>query len=617
MNFGFWGFMWDLDLARREVRLLEVPPEDARKYFGGSGLGAKILLEMLDGGLGPLEPDSPLIIAGGLLTGTKVPTACRTVICGRSPLTGIWGESTAGGFFGAALKSTGVDGLLIRGKAENPVYLLITDGRVEIRDASHLWGLDTFETDEALKRETDRRAFVCAIGPCGERLIPMASVIFEGHHARAAGRCGFGASMGSKNLKAIVVRGRKRIPIRHPEALIASVKGSIPSIQKSAKSLMTFGTPGGVEAVEAHGDLPIANWTGGSWPEGAKAISGRTNLPKYFSGHYACFACPIRCGKSIRIEGGPFGDVLSHQPEYETIAGFGANLLNANYELIAVANERCNRYGIDTISASSAIAFAMECCQRGVLRPEDLGGVEPRFGDPKAILTLLDKIANGEGIGEILGRGTREAARILGPLAHEFRTDVKGLEMAYHDPRAFTCMAVNYATANRGACHLESLSYFLGRGIPLPDMGYYEPPDPHADEGKAKIAFDLQNFMAVFNPLGLCKFLMIGRVGPSQIAKWLELATGWEVDQGELLQVGERLFNLKRMYNCRLGVSRKDDSLPPRFLTHPRPDGRAKGVLPHLGKMLSQYYELRGWDREGIPTKERLVELGLSWGLEP
>lgn len=616
MDFGYWGLVWEVDLSKRNYSPLRLSHEDMRKYFGGSGIGAKIVWEGLH--LDPLDPDSPLLIMAGLLTGTKVPTACRTTICGRSPLTKIWGESSAGGFFGAALKSTGVDGLLIRGRAHQPVYLLVKEGGLEVRDASHIWGLDTFKTDEALRREVGKRSIVGAIGPCGERPLPMASVIFEGLHARAAGRCGFGASMGSKNLKAIVVvRGERKAPVHDPEGLIESVKSMVSSMQKKASALMNFGTPGGVEAVEAHGDLPIGNWTGGSWPEGARAISGRTNLPRYFAGHYACFSCPIGCGKSIRIEGGAFGDVCSHQPEYETIAGFGSNLLNSDYELIAVANEMCNRYGLDTISASSAIAFAMECFEKGVLSTRDVGGIEIGFGNGKAILDLLGKIIEGEGIGVILGQGTREAAKALGPLSQEFRTDVKGLEMAYHDPRAFTCMAVNYGTANRGACHLESLSYFLGRGIPLPDMGYYEPPDPHSDDGKAKIAFDLQNLMAVFNPLGVCKFLMIARVGPSHIARWLQLVTGWDVDQAELLTVGERLFNLKRIYNSKLGVSRKDDFLPPRFLTHPRPDGRAKGVLPNLGRMLSEYYELRGWDREGIPTGERVAKMGLSWALEP
>lgn len=615
MDKGRLCLLWEVDLSCREVRPVEIPEGELRQYLGGSGVGAKLLLGELDTSREPLEASSPLLFMAGLLTGSPVPTACRTVLCARSPLTGIWGESSAGGYWGAALKATGVDGLLIRGRADAPVYLWVTNGKVEIRDARHIWGADTFQSDELLRAETDQKARVAAIGQAGERLCKIASVIFEGRHARAAGRCGFGALMGSKNLKAVVVRGTGKPRVHDPDGLKDLLKEQIPRIQKSATGLTNFGTPGGVEAVEAHGDLPIQNWRGGSWQEGARATCAQSNLPRYLTGHYACFSCPIRCGKLIRIEDGAYGLVDSHQPEYETVGGFGGNLLNRNFEAIAVANERCNRYGLDTISASAAVAFAMECFEKGLITKEDTGGLELAWGDPRAILGLVDQMGMGDGFGKLLAQGTREAARAIGPVAQEFSMAVKGLEVAYHDPRAFTCMSVNYATANRGACHLESLSYFLGRGIPLAEMGYTEPPDPHGEEGKAKITFDLQNYMSVYNPLGLCKFLFVGRVGPSAIARWVELVTGWEMDQEELLLAGERIFNLKRMYNVRLGVSRKDDLLPPRFLTHPRPEGRAKGVLPHLGRMLKEYYELRGWSEEGIPTRSRLRHLGLEWTL--
>lgn len=611
----YWTLLWEVDLTSRRVTKTEVSEGELKKYLGGSGIGVRILLGELDSSKDPLEPSNPLLVMAGLLTGSPVPTACRTVLCGRSPLTGIWGESTAGGYWGAALKASGVDGIIIRGRADSPAYLWITEGKLEIREASHLWGLDTFETDQRLRLETDARARVAAIGPAGERLSRIASVIFEGSHARAAGRCGFGALMGAKNLKALVVRGMGKLRGNDPEGLRLLLKEQIPKIQKGASGLSKFGTPGGVEAVEAHGDLPIQNWRGGSWQEGARATCAQSNLPKYLTGHYACFGCPIRCGKSIRIPFNNHSLVDSHQPEYETVGGFGGNLLNSDFETIASANEKCNRYGLDTISASAAVAFAMECFEKGLITARDTDGLELRWGDPKAILTLVDWMGKGQGLGALLAQGTREAARVLGTLAHEFRTDIKGLEMPYHDPRAFTCMAANYATANRGACHLESLSYFLGRGIPLADMGYMEPPDPHGDDGKAKITFDLQNYMSVYNALGLCKFLFVGRVGPSTVAKWVETATGWEMDQEELLLRGERIFNLKRMYNAKMGISRKDDVLPPRFLSQPRPEGRAKGVLPHLGKMLHEYYSLRGWSEEGIPTREKLQELGLGWTL--
>jgi aldehyde:ferredoxin oxidoreductase len=616
MGKGFHGFLWEVDLSSHDARRVEIPEEEYQEYFAGSGLAARLLYQEQDADRDPLSEKSPLFVMPGLLTGHPVPTGCRTILAGRSPLTGIWGEATAGGFWGAELRSAGVDGLIIRGRSEKSVYLWITPDGVEIRDASHIWGEDTFQTHEVIRSETDDRARVAAIGIAGEKRCRMAAVIFEGPHSRAAGRCGFGALLGSKNLKALAVRARGQIPIHDLEGLKALLKEDIPAIQKFAEGLTKFGTPGALEAVEAHGDLPIQNWRGGSWPEGATATCAQTNLPKYLDRHYACFSCPIRCAKIIHIEEGSLGGVHSHQPEYETVAGFGANLLNDDFQVIALANERCNRYGLDTISTSAAVALAMECFERGLLTSQDTNGLNLSWGNAEAILNLVDWIAKGQGLGALLAQGTRQAARQIGPLAREYVIDAKGLDLAYHDPRAFTSMAANYATAVRGGCHLEALTYFLGRGVPLADMGYTEPPDPHSNEGKGKIACDMQNYMGIYNPLGLCKFLFPVRVGPKMIAGWVERVTGWPMDQESLLVTGERIFNLKRMYNIRLGISRKDDLLPPRMLSHPRPEGRAEGVLPHLGQMLQEYYGLRGWSEEGIPTDERLSDLGLKWTLD-
>jgi aldehyde:ferredoxin oxidoreductase len=613
MSGGFFGRLWEVDLSSRQVRPKKVEERVFELYFGGSGLGAFLLLQDLDPHLEPLSERSPLLILPGLLTGTPVPAGCRVILAGRSPLTGIWAESTAGGFWGAELKACGCDGLIIRGRAESPVYLWITPEGVEIRDAAHIWGLDTFRTEEEVRRQTDPRARVASIGMAGERLVLIASVLFEGRMARAAGRCGMGALMGSKNLKAMAVKGNLRPPVQDPHGLKSMLREDIPFIQRHTQGMSKFGTPGGVEAVEAHGDLPVQNWRGGKWSQGATALAGQTNLPKYLDRHHSCYKCPIRCSKIIKIE--EFG-IHSHQPEYETIAGFGSNLLNDDYATVARANELCNRHGLDTISTSAAVAFAMECYEKGLIDSSDTDGLELMWGNTGAIVELVEKIARAEGIGALLAQGSRKAALNMAPRALEFVVDVKGLDVAYHDPRAFTSMAVNYSTAVRGGCHLEGLTYFLGRGIPLEDMGYTEPPDPHTSEGKAKIAYDLQNYLSIYNPLGLCKFLFLGRVGPRMIARWVRAVTGWEMDQEALLLTGERIFNLKRMINLRYGISRKDDLLPPRLMTHPRPDGRAAGVLPHLGKMLNEYYQLRGWSEEGIPTDETLTALSIEWTLE-
>jgi aldehyde:ferredoxin oxidoreductase len=615
MGYGFWGKLLDVDLETGRIDERTVTAEDYQTYLGGSGLAAKMLLEELDPHVDPLAPESPLFFMAGLLTGTIVPCACRTVVCSRSPLSGIWNESSAGGYWGANLRFAGYDGIILRNRSEKPVYLWVSDQGVELRDAAKVWGRDTFETDDLLRQETDARAKVAAIGPAGENMVRFASINYEGRMARASGRGGAGAVMGSKNLKAIVTRGKKRIELNDKNGLHKLLKEDVPALKKGAAGLTAFGTPGGVEAVEFTGDLPIKNWQLGTYKEGATRTAGQTNLPKYLDSHHTCHACPIRCAKTIQITEGPYGGVSSHQPEYETIAGFGANCLNDSWEVIAAANEKCSRYGLDTISASAAVAFAMEAFENGLVGKEDTEGLDLKWGDGQAIVTLVDLIAERRGLGDLLAEGTRRAAQELGGLAEEFVVDAKGMDIAFHDPRAFTSMAVNYATANRGGCHLEGLTYFIGRGIPLADMGYTEPPDPHTSEGKARLCLDLQNYLSVFNPLGLCKFLFIGRAGPKMIARWVEKVTGWNMDQEELIGLGERVFNLKRMYNVGLGISRKDDTLPPRMLAEPKPDGKAAGVVPHLGKMLSEYYELRGWSKEGIPTPETLGKQGLAWTL--
>jgi len=609
---GFWGRLLEVDLRSGQIGERDVPERDYRDYLGGSGLAAKILYEELDPEVDPLEPENALIFMAGLLTGTVVPCACRIVVCARSPLSGIWNESTAGGYWGAHLRFSGYDGIIVRNRSEKPVYLWISDQGVELRDATSIWGKDAFETDELLRQETNARAKVAAIGPAGEKMVRFASVTYEGTMARASGRGGIGAIMGSKNLKAIVTHGKKRIDLRDKDGLHRLLKEDVPFLKKGAAGLTAYGTPGGVEAVEATGDLPIKNWQLGSYKEGAHRIAGQTNLPTHLEAHHSCHACPIRCSKTIKITHGAYACTAEHQPEYETIAGFGANCLNDNWEVIAAANDKCSRYGLDTISTSAAVAFAMEAYENGVITKEDTDGLEIAWGSADTILKLVDLIAQREGVGDVLAEGTRRAADKLGGLAPEFVMDAKGMDIAFHDPRAFTSMAVNYATANRGGCHLEGLTYFIGRGIPLPDMGYTDPPDPAVPEGKAKLCYDLQNYMSIFNPLGLCKFLFIGRVGPKMIAQWVGKVTGWEMDQERLIGLGEKIFNLKRMYNVRLGISRKDDTLPPRMVAEPKPDGKAAGVVPHLGLMLSEYYQLRGWSKEGIPTPETLKEQGLE-----
>ena len=613
MRFGTFGRLLDIDLSTGATGRREISEADCRRLLLGSGYAAGMLYGELDPARDPLDPRNSLIFIRGLLNGLILPGCSKVNVCARSPLTGIWGESAAGGHFHQQFSAAGWDGIVFTGASPKPVYLWLSDEKAELRDASHLRGLDTFETNRRLKEETDSKAIVACIGPAGENGVLFASIMFDGIVARAAGRCGMGTVMGSKNLKAVVVRGTGRVPVKDPEGLRTALKEQIPGIMAAAKGLHDFSTAGGIEAVELHGDLPIKNWYEGSWKEQAIAISGQKFLPKTLDRHYACFGCPIRCGKIVKVDAGPWAPLHGHGPEYETLAAFGSMCLVEDYEAIMAANERCNRLGMDTISCGGAIAFAIEAREKGLIGDEEAGGLDLTWGNAAAVVELAGRIARREGpLAALLGQGVRRAAERLGGGSEEWAVHTKGLEYPYHDPRAFTCMAANYATGARGACHLEALSYFLGRGIPLPEMGYTTPPDPHSNEGKGKICYDMQNFQGLFNPLGLCKFLFLGRVGPKMISGWVNLVTGWDTTMEELLLTSERVINLKRMYNVRLGIRRKDDILPPRLATHARPDGRAKGVLPDVDRMVGELYALRGWDSDGVPTEAAAKRLGLE-----
>ncbi|MFZ5634673.1 MAG: aldehyde ferredoxin oxidoreductase family protein [Bacillota bacterium] len=607
----YWNRFLRIDLSTRKVEEFNLDPSLFRKFLAGSGLAAYLLERDLNPQTGPLDPDSPLAVFTGLLVGTPAPSAVRTSFCARSPLTGIWGEANVGGKFGVGLKSTGYDGMIITGRSREPVVLSINEEKVDFVDGSGLWGLDTFEAEESVSKLCPGARVAC-IGPAGERLVKIAGIIIDGKHARAAGRSGLGAVMGSKNLKAIAVTGSKKTSLHDRSSFLDKIKADMPLIKEKSAGLTKFGTAGGVRAVEANGDLPIRNWTLGDWAEGAAKTCGQEIDRLYLAQHSSCPGCPIRCAKLVKIPSGPFAGEVAHGPEYETCAGFGSMLLNDNLETILLANNLCNRLGLDTISAASAVAMAMECYEAGLIKPADTGGLNLDWGNREAILELLKMTAQRQGLGDILAEGTVRAAEKIGGIAPEFVVATKGLDIAFHDPRAFTGMAVSYATAVRGGCHLEGLTFFVeSGGFPGELVGFEKEIDPHGTDHKAELAVLIQNYLSLYNPLGLCKFVMRSGIGPVSVSGWLTAATGWDVNAGELMETGERIFNLKRMYDFRLGISRKDDRLPARLETHDRKTGRAAGSLPHMGRLLAEYYELRGWSPEGVPGPGTLARLGL------
>ncbi len=615
------GRILKVDLTTRTTSVRIVTDAEVEAFLLGSGLAARIYLEeyadVIDPALDPLDPRNPLIILNGLLTGTFAPTGCRTSFCGRSPLTGIWNEANLGGHWGAELRFAGWDGLILTGRSAAPIYLWLDGDRLEFRDAAQVWGRDQFETHDVLLAETDPKARCVSIGQAGENRVKIAGVASGGHsHSRLAARGGMGALLGSKNVKAVVVRGtlREKPGYADPKGFHTTVKEANHYIMAHgpAESLHLVGTAGGHPTTDKFGDNAIMNWRGGNWFEGTVKTSGKAIAESIFTKHTYCFACPIGCGKAVEVKDGLHAGVWGEGPEYETLCGFGSNLQCDDLSAIAAMNDLCNRYTLDTISTSSVLAFAFECYEKGLITADDTGGVELKWGDAAAILAMIHKLALRQDIGDLLAEGVRAAAARLGRGAERFAMHVKGLEMPYHDPRGFVSMAANYATANRGACHLEAISYWRGVGIEWP--GWQEGEAQAWVDSKrfdsaigAEVAIAFQDFMSVYNPGGLCKFIAKGSYTPQQTAELFNQAMGWQWTAADVLATGARLFNYKRLINVRLGISAKDDHLPYRLEHEARPTGTAAGVLPDMPRMLADYYRLRGWDENGVPTAAALL----------
>ncbi len=612
MSNGFVGKILEIDLTHRTVVTTPLDPDEVRQFIGGSGLAAAYIWRHTDASTDPLSPQSPLVIFNGPFTGSAVPTSGRTAICTISPLTNCWAESDVGGGWGTQLRRAGFDGVILKGAADAPVYIWINNDGCEIRDASHLWGEDTFSTDEALRSETDEQAITAVIGPAGEQGVMYASIMTDGKDARAAGRCGVGTVMGAKRVKGLVALGTGPGPVASdPQALTRHLRKITRDIVSKTSALRDFGTIGGMEAIEAVGDLPIKNWSQGSWVDGAEAISGQRLADTHLTGRAACGACPIGCGRVVHVENGPYAGDESAGPEYESGASLGAMCLVDDLEAVCKANELCNRYGMDTISAGSAVSFAMEAFAKGLVTEEDIGYALP-WGSASGLLQMLQDIAEGKGFGELLSRGVRHAAEQLGGLALEYSMHVKGLEVPMHDPRAYASLGIAYATSNRGACHLQGFTHVFERNVAMPEIGVEEPLERFQAEGKGKMTALAQDMMACMDSLKVCKFALFGGVTLTVLADWYSWVTGNEVDAQGLLQIGERLFNLKRMINVRRGFSRKDDVVPDRILRLRRKSGGAADYLPPFDRMLADYYEHRGWSEEGLPLQETLERLDLS-----
>lgn len=592
-----------IDLSTGKVGEFRVSEQWERDYLGGASLAARLLYTSLTRELDPLSPESPLLFMTGPLTGSAGPSVGRFVVCGKGAATGRWAESNCGGFWGPELRFAGYDGLWITGKAEAPVYLWIDGGRLEVREAAHLWGRDTYETQELVRQELGQpTARVAVIGPAGERGVLFASIGCD--HGRFAGRTGLGAVMGSKNLKAIAVRGtRKDLPLAEPQryAALRSESNRLLKQDNVARILHEVGTAGVANYAEYIGAMPAKYYRQGAFPN-VDAVAGAHMTESILAGASACHACVIACGRVVRLEDGQ----KRKGPEYETIVAFGPNLLNDDLAAVTRLGELCDRYGMDTISAGNTIGLAFHLYEKGIIASAETGGVELRWGDVSAIEQLIHLIGRREGIGELLAQGSRRFGRHFG--AEEEAVQVNGLEVTYHDPRGVSGMALVYATSPRGACHNQS-DYFSV------DWGHTEASlriefhSRHDGAAKAANVARHQNWRTVYNSLVMCIF---ANLPPETQVGLINVACGLDWSLDEMMRAGERGWNLKRAINHRLGLTRADDKLP-KALLEAYAEGGAAGYAPPLEEMLSAYYAARGWDPEsGRPTRERLHFLGLD-----
>jgi aldehyde:ferredoxin oxidoreductase len=621
-----------IDLSTRATRTEAVEAGLTTQFLGGRGLGAALLFQHLAHPTAPLTPGNPLVFSAGPLTGTSWPTGARTHVTFHSPLTSIYGYANTGGFFGAALRRAGYDALVITGRADRPVYLEITPDGVAVRPAAHLWGKGTYATHDDLATGGAR---VACIGPAGENGVRFAAIVND--RGRAAARCGGGAVMGSKHLKAVVVRGQVDLDL--PATFRDQARRAFEHVRDHphVAGLRDLGTVFLVGPKNLSGDLPALNHQLGQVPW-AERVDAQA-IARYTLRNKGCFACPIRCGRVTRVESGPHAGDLEG-PEYETLDALGPMCGIDDPEAIIHANRICNDLGLDTISTGSVIAFAMECHQRGLLDDPDFS---LEWGDVDTLLGLIQHVAHRRNLGDLLAEGSRRAAETIGEDAPKLAMHVKGMELPRQEPRIAKGFGLGHATANRGADHLYALPTIDLAGN-LEAAGRIFPADivPELLETdnetyKPDIVVFSEHYCAVSDALGVCKFTTAETYAlyPEDLAAGLSALWGRRVSSEELLTAGERIVNLERLYNVRLGLSRVDDRLPDRFISepleihafdrdeatgemHPSPEPVHVGVLRGFDAMLDRYYQLRGWDENGIPTPETLHRLGLdNWSSLP
>jgi len=588
---GYAGNMVYVDLSTGAITIKPTPPELKKSYIGGRGFGIRLLTDMVDPKIDPLSDKNILVFSAGPLTGTGIPLGSRYEVSAVSPLTGTAMSGNSGGVFGWKMKKAGFDAVVITGKSKQPVYLFLDNGKAELRDAAYLWGKTTGQTTDAIMDELkDPSVRVSCIGPSGEKLVLFACIINE--KTRAVGRGGAGAVMGSKNLKAIAARGDQPIKPADEEQLKVVKERVKNKIEENgiAKSLHTYGTAVLVNILNENYLLPTRNFQTAHFPEADK-ISGETMAKTILKKPKGCFACIVQCGRVHEFDG-----ETGEGPEYEPDWGFGADCGIDDLKMIARANNLCNEYGLDSISMPTTIACLMEMAEKGYVKHPI------RFGDAKGMLKLVEQIAKREDIGDELAEGSfRFATRYGHP---ELSMSSKKQELPAYDPRGIQGYGLAAATSVRGADHVYA--YMISPEI----LGAPEKIDPYLIKGKPQWVKTFQDLTAAIDALGMCLFTSFA-LGAEDYADLLTATTGVKTDAEELLKVGERIWNLQKLYNIQRGFGRKDDTLPDRLLNEPLTEGAPTGQVSRVHEMLDEYYTLRGWDAEGTPTKEKLQELGL------
>ena len=598
---GWVGTILRVDLAAGTITKEPIKLKDAHEYVGARGLGTKYYSDEVCPKVDPLSPENKLIFMTGPLTGTAATSGGRYNVVSKSPLTGAIGAANSGGYFAPELKYAGYDGIIFENASEKPVYLYINDDVVELRCASELWGKTVYETVDLLVEKCGESFKVACIGPPGENGNLLAGVLNDKH--RAAGRGGMGAVMGSKKLKAVAVRGTGAVTVANPEAFMDAVTNARAILKAhpvGGTGLAALGTQVLVNIVNESGALPTRNWRDGAVFEEADATGGESLAAKYLIKNKGCFGCSIDCGRVTRVPDGPFKS-CGEGPEYETGWAYGADCGVSDLAAICKANFICNEYGMDPISLGSTIACAMELAEMGAIPEEDIG-FKLRFGDPNAIVDLTEAAGKHEGFGKTLALGSYRLAEKYGH--PELSMSVKKQEMPAYDGRAVQGMALTYATSNRGGCHVRG--YTTSPEI----LGVPFKVDPLVTEGKAGLVKAFQDLTALIDSAGICLFTTFGLGLPEIAAQYREAIGTSETDE-EILLKGERIWNLEKHFNIAAGVEK--DTLPPRLLREKLPSGPAAGMVADLYAMLSEYYELRGWDKEGVPTAEKDETLGITY----